>query len=69
MRYRFRYASYDLGELNAGDTVVVRLRGARANVLLLGRRNFGGVAAKLREPARLRLTGGRRGGQADLLRC
>jgi hypothetical protein len=40
MRYRFRYAYYDLGELTKGDTVVVRLRGSAPNVLLLDRRNF-----------------------------
>ncbi len=40
MNYRFRYAYYDLGELGAGDTVVVRLRGSTPNVLLLDRRNF-----------------------------
>jgi hypothetical protein len=40
MRYRFKYAHYDLGELTEGDTVVVRLRGSAPNVLLLDRRNF-----------------------------
>ena len=40
MRYRFPYAYYDLGELSQGDTVVVRLRGSKPNVLLLDRRNL-----------------------------
>ena len=48
MNYRFRYASYDLGELDAGDTVVVRLRGSAPNVLLLDRRNFERYRAGLR---------------------
>jgi hypothetical protein len=40
MKYRFRYSYYDLGELRAGDGVVVKLRGSAANVLLLDRGNF-----------------------------
>jgi hypothetical protein len=40
MKYRFPYAYYNLGELSEGDTVVVRLRGAPPNVLLLDRQNF-----------------------------
>lgn len=40
MRYRFRYAYYDLGEREAGERVVVSLRGAPANVLLLDHDNF-----------------------------
>src|SRR5436305_4396416 len=40
MKYGFPYACYNLGELSEGDTVVVRLAGAAANVLLLDRRNF-----------------------------
>jgi hypothetical protein len=48
MRYRFRYAYYDLGQLVKGDTVVVRLRGSAPNVLLLDRRNFERYRAGLR---------------------
>jgi hypothetical protein len=40
MKYQFPYAYYDLGELSEGDTVVVRLRGSSANVLLLDRPNL-----------------------------
>ena len=43
MRHRFRYASHDLRERQAGDRVIVNLRGyaARlANVLLVDERNF-----------------------------
>jgi hypothetical protein len=48
MKYRFAYASYDLGELKQGDTVVVRLRGSAPNVLLLDRTNFERYRAGLR---------------------
>lgn len=40
MRYRFKYASYNLGDRQAGDRVVVTLSGAPANVLLLDHDNF-----------------------------
>jgi uncharacterized protein DUF1883 len=41
MRHQFKYASYDLHERQAGDRVVVNLRGAaHANVLLVDERNF-----------------------------
>jgi hypothetical protein len=40
MKYRFPYAYYDLGELQSGDRVIVGLRGAAANVLLLDRQNL-----------------------------
>lgn len=48
MRYRFKYAYYDLGDVHAGDTVIVRLRGSAANVLLLDERNFARYRAGLR---------------------
>lgn len=48
MKYRFPYAHYDLGELSQGDTVVVRLRGSRPNVLLLDRQNLERYRAGLR---------------------
>lgn len=63
MNYRFRYAYYDLGQLNEGDTVVVRLRGTAPNVLLLDPENFSRYRAGMhfsyiggrrsRSPARL----------------
>jgi hypothetical protein len=40
MKYRLRYAYYDLGEQREGSTVVVRLTGSSANVLLLDPKNF-----------------------------
>ena len=43
MRHRFRYASYDLRERQAGDRVIVNLRGYAAwlaKVLLVNERNF-----------------------------
>lgn len=40
MRHALRYAYMDLGELEAESTVVVRLHGSRANVLLLSQPNF-----------------------------
>ncbi len=40
MQYRFKYSYMDLGELHKGDTVVVRLRGSRPNVMLLDSPNF-----------------------------
>ncbi len=40
MEYRFPYACYDLGKLQQGDTVVVRLHGPAANVMLLDPKNF-----------------------------
>jgi hypothetical protein len=48
MNYRFRYASYDLGERDEGDRVIVKLRGAVANVLLLDHQNFSRYRAGLR---------------------
>lgn len=48
MRYRFRYAYYDLGHVNEGDTVMVRLSGSTANVLLLDQPNFARYRAGLR---------------------
>jgi hypothetical protein len=56
MKYRFPYAYYNLGELSEGDTVVVRLRGAAANVLLLDRQNF----ERYRVGLRFAFLGGRR---------
>ncbi len=40
MKYRLRYAYYDLSEQREGSTVVVRLSGSSANVLLLDQQNF-----------------------------
>src|SRR5579884_45096 len=40
MKYRLRYAYYDLGELEEGSTALVRMSGSRANVTLLDARNF-----------------------------
>jgi hypothetical protein len=40
MKSALRYAFYDLGEQPEGSTVVVRLSGSRANVLLLDESNF-----------------------------
>lgn len=57
MRYRFRYAYYDLGEVDEGDTVIVRLRGSAANVLLLDEQNF----ARYRAGHRFTYVGGRHG--------
>jgi hypothetical protein len=48
MQYRFKYASYDLGERHAGDRVLVRLSGSAANVLLLDRQNLERYRAGLR---------------------
>jgi hypothetical protein len=48
MQFRFKYAYYDLGELHTGETVIVRLRGSAANVLLLDQRNFARYRAGLR---------------------
>jgi Domain of unknown function (DUF1883) len=56
MNYRFKYAYYDLGQLQEGDTVVVRLRGAAPNVLLLDSRNF----SRYRAGMRFSYIGGRR---------
>jgi hypothetical protein len=48
MRYRYRYVYRDLGERRAGERVVVSLRGAAANVLLLDSQNWGRYRAGLR---------------------
>ncbi len=40
MKYRMRYAYYDLGEQEEGNTVAVRLHGTPANVILVDPQNF-----------------------------
>jgi hypothetical protein len=40
MRYQVRYAYYDLGQQQEGNTVLVRMRGSAANVILLNPENF-----------------------------
>ncbi len=40
MKYQMRYAYYDLGEQPEGNTVVVRMRGSTANLILVDAKNF-----------------------------